>query len=133
MHAELIYDFFGQTPSVFRNTELIHNNDLAATVTSLGFKGILCEGIERLLTGKSVNKIYTTPRESIKLLLRNVILSDDIAFRFGEEHWDKYPLTAKKFAEWIHLHNSNTQVINLFMDYETFGIHKKKETIQSAF
>jgi len=128
MHTRLIYDLFCQTPSVFRNTELIHNNDLAAIVTSLGFKGILCEGIERLLTGKSVNKIYTTPRESIKLLLRNVTLSDDIAFRFGEEHWDKYPLTAEKFAEWIHLHNSNTQVINLFMDYETFGIHKKKET-----
>lgn len=128
MHATLIHDLFGQSPNVFRNTELIYNNSLAGLVTALGFKGILCEGIERLLNGKTVNKICTTPAANIHLLLRNVTLSDDIAFRFGEEQWDKHPLTAEKFAEWIHLHESDTQVINLFMDYETFGIYKKKET-----
>jgi alpha-amylase len=103
-------------------------NHLATLVAALGFKGILCEGVERLLKGRTINKIYTTPDANTKLLLRNAALSDDIAFRFGEEGWDKHPPNAEKFAEWIRLHKDDTEVINLFMDYETFGIHKKKET-----
>lgn len=128
-HAELINDLFGIQPTVFRNTELIHNNRIALLVNELGLKGILCEGVERILQGRTCNQLYAVPDNSeLSLLLRNVTLSDDIAFRFGDPNWSEHPLTANKFAGWLHQHPADTEVINLFMDYETFGIHKKEDS-----
>ena len=127
-HQKLVKELFGQTPSVFRNTELIHNNTIAGIISSMGFKGILCEGSEKILNGRTVNQIYAAPGTSLPLLLRNARLSDDIAFRFDDTHWSEHPLTAKKFGEWIRNHPENDEVINLFMDYETFGFHKQKNT-----
>ncbi|MDP4264426.1 MAG: glycoside hydrolase family 57 protein [Bacteroidota bacterium] len=125
-HSILINELFGIQPAVFRNTELIYNNQLAQQVADLGFKGILCEGAERILQGRSPNHLYTAPgRKDAMLLLRNARLSDDIAFRFDDTNWNDFPLTAGKFAEWLHAHPKETEVINLLMDYETLGIHKK--------
>ena len=126
-HSQLIMEVFGFKPRVFRNTELIYNNDLARHVYQLGYLGILCDGVERILKGRTPNKIYAAPDAGeFALLLRNSRLSDDIAFRFDDNSWNAYPLTASKFAGWIHSHPINHPVINLFMDYETFGVHKKR-------
>jgi alpha-amylase len=128
-HDELIHELFEIKPTVFRNTELIHNNRIASLVGELGFKGILCEGVERILQGRNCNQLYAVPGNTeLVLLLRNVTLSDDIAFRFGDPNWSEHPLTAEKFAGWLHQHPANTEAINLFMDYETFGIHKQEES-----
>ena len=129
-HAACIKNLFDMEPVVFKNTELIHNNRIASLIAGLRLKGILCEGVERILKGRSCNKVYAVPgHEEPGLLLRNATLSDDIAFRFGDPNWSEHPLTADKFAEWLHHHQpDNTEVINLFMDYETFGVYKKKET-----
>lgn len=128
-HSKLVKKLFAVEPAVFRNTELIYNNDLAGCIGGLGIKGILCEGVERILQGRSANQLYSTGnQDKIKLLLRNIELSDDIAFRFDDPNWSEHPLMADKFAAWIHSHPADTDVINLFMDYETFGIHKKKES-----
>jgi alpha-amylase len=128
-HADLIHHLFGVWPTVFRNTELIHNNRIASWVGELGIKGILCEGVERILQERSCNQLYTVPQNNnLVLLLRNAALSDDIAFRFGDPNWSEHPLTPEKFAAWLHQHPAHTEVINLFMDYETFGIHKKPES-----
>lgn len=128
-HRKLVKKLFAVETTVFRNTELIYNNDLANCIADLGIKGILCEGIERILLGRSANQLYATGnQDKIKLLLRNSEMSDDIAFRFDDPNWSEHPLMADKFAEWIHSHPADTDVINLFMDYETFGIHKKEET-----
>jgi alpha-amylase len=111
-HTEMIQKHFGQTPRIFRNTELIYNNDLAALIESMGrFDAVLCEGVDRL-----------------RLLLKNYTLSDDIAFRFSNRDWSQWPLTADKFGHWISKVNGNGFVVNLFMDYETFGEHQWKET-----
>jgi alpha-amylase len=128
-HAELITRLFGKQPAIFRNTELIHNNKIAHLVTQLGFRGILCEGVERILQGRSSNQVYKAPGEKgIPLLLRNSALSDDIAFRFDDTTWSEHPLTADKFADWLGSHPGSDTVINLFMDYETIGIHKTAAT-----
>ncbi len=128
-HSRLILEVFGVNPKVFRNTELIYSNDLARHLCQLGYQGILCEGVEQILKGRSPNKIYAAPEAGeFSLLLRNSRLSDDIAFRFDNDRWNAYPLTASKFAEWIHSHPINHPVINLFMDYETFGIHKRRHS-----
>ncbi len=128
-HMAFINELFEMNPSFFRNTELIYENKLAQNLYGLGLKGILCEGASEILKGRSPNHVYAIPdNEEMKLLLRNAALSDDIAFRFDDLKWNEHPLTAQKFAGWIHNHPEGTDVINLFMDYETFGIHKKKGT-----
>jgi alpha-amylase len=127
LHRELVKEVFGISVSVYRNTELIHNNSFDPMVRDMGFKGILCEGVERILSGRDANHIYRSPG-GLPLLLRNARLSDDIAFRFDDHSWSEHPLTADKFAEWLHNHPQDTEVINLFMDYETFGLHKHPDT-----
>ena len=129
LHQKKIKKIFNYTPSVFRNTELIYNNDLAKTVEEMGYKGILSEGADHVLGWRSPNFLYQPVNANkIKLLLKNYKLSDDIAFRFGCKDWAEYPLTAEKFGSWVSAHNGNGDVINLFMDYETFGEHQWADT-----
>jgi alpha-amylase len=128
-HSQLVKEIFNTEPAVFRNTELIYNNDLARLLSGMGYKGIFCEGVERILQGRTVNQLYAAPDNGdFGLLLRNTVLSDDIAFRFDDTTWSEHPLTAKKFTHWLHAYPDNTEVINLFMGYETFGIYKKRES-----
>lgn len=128
-HQQKIKEMFGLTPEVFRNTELIYNNDIAREVENLGFKGILAEGADRVLDWRSPNFVYKPKdSETISLLLKNYKLSDDIAFRFSSRDWAEFPLTSEKFASWVDGHNGNGQLINLFMDYETFGEHQWEDT-----
>ena len=93
----------------------------------MGFKTMLAEGAKHVLGWKSPNFLYTDATDNkLRLLLRNYKLSDDIAFRFSNEGWDQYPLTADKFASWVAAENGD--VVNLFMDYETFGEHQTADT-----
>jgi len=127
-HTKTIEYLFGQKPRIFRNTELIYNNDLAALIESTGnFDAIMAEGADHILGYRSPNFLYRPKGcNKLKLLLKNYSLSDDIAFRFSNRDWSQWPLTADKFAAWINSVNGN--VINLFMDYETFGEHQWKDT-----
>ncbi|HEY8512460.1 MAG TPA: glycoside hydrolase family 57 protein [Cyclobacteriaceae bacterium] len=128
-HTAKIEALFGQTPSVFRNTELIYNNELASFIDDMGYKGVLCEGLDYALGARSPNFVYHPPHSaSFACLLKNYKLSDDIAFRFSDKGWLQWPLTAPKFAHWIHRIAGNGETINLFMDYETFGEHQWAET-----
>ena len=128
-HQDLIKKEFGQTATTFRNTELIYNNELAALVESLGYEAILAEGADKVLGGRSPNYLYRPyGTKNIKLLLKNYPLSDDIAFRFSDKSWTEYPCTADKFSSWIHAINPDNDIVNLFMDYETFGEHQWADT-----
>jgi alpha-amylase len=129
LHTKLIKKLFGITPEVFRNTELIYNNELGEYVEKMGYKGILAEGADHILGWRSPNFIYKAlGTKGLSLLLKNYKLSDDIAFRFSSKEWIEYPLTAPKFAQWISAINGNGQIVNLFMDYETFGEHQWEDT-----
>jgi len=143
MHTQRIQDLFGQTPRVFRNTELTYNNDVAWHVNSMKkpdgsprFLGMLCEGVDRILGFRSPNYVYRPPNTGdgattgrpFALLLKNYRLSDDIAFRFSNRDWKEWPLNAEKFARWVHQINGDGYLCNLFMDYETFGEHQWADT-----
>ncbi|MDM8009180.1 MAG: glycoside hydrolase family 57 protein [Phycisphaerae bacterium] len=129
MHQDRISELFGSRPQVFRNTELIYNNDLGAYVAEMGFKGVICEGADHLLGYRSPNYVYRPPStDQVALLLKNYRLSDDVAFRFSNRHWSEWPLTAEKFAVWINRLNDHGHTVNLFMDYETLGEHQWAET-----
>jgi alpha-amylase len=128
LHRRKIKELFGQDPRVFRNTELIYNNDLAHFVAHMGYDGILSEGADSMLGARSPNFVYRPPNSKIKLLLKNYRLSDDIAFRFSNRSWEQWPLTAEKFARWVNQINGNGQICNLFLDYETFGEHQWADT-----
>ncbi|GMU32901.1 MAG: polysaccharide deacetylase family protein [Planctomycetia bacterium] len=128
LQQERIGRLFGQKSTVFRNTELIYNNDVAAAAHKLGYKAIIAEGADHLLGYRSPNFVYKAPSAPITVLLKNYRLSDDIAFRFGNRSWAEWPLTAEKFAKWVNQVNGNGYAVNLFMDYETFGEHQWTET-----
>lgn len=128
MHRRKVQEVFGQTPQVFRNTELSYNNDLAYWADRAGYKGILTEGWDPILNWRSPNFVYRpTYTNQIRLLMKNYKLSDDIAFRFGDQNWAEWPLTADKFAHWLSESGDATN-FNLFMDYETFGEHQWEES-----
>ena len=128
MHADKIKEVFGQEPTVFRNTELCYNNDVAYWADKAGYKAVLAEGWDPVLGWRSPNYVYRPSyTENIRLLMKNYRLSDDIAFRFGNQNWSEWPLTADKFAGWLGDEQKATN-FNLFMDYETFGEHQWHET-----
>ena len=124
LHSQMLKEEFGVKPTAFRNTELIYSDEIAKAVEDMGFKTMLAEGAKHILGWKSPNFVYTDAIDNkLRLLLRNYKLSDDIAFRFSNEGWSEWPLTADKFAQWVA--SENGDVVNLFMDYETFGEHQK--------
>ncbi|MGA2322371.1 MAG: glycoside hydrolase family 57 protein [Sedimentisphaerales bacterium] len=129
-HKQITRRLFGQTPRVFRNTELIYNNSLPVIIDQIGgFDAIITEGADHILGYRNANFVYRpTSSTGLKLLLKNYRLSDDIAFRFSNRDWSEWPLRADKFASWINQINGNGYVCNLFMDYETFGEHQWQDT-----
>jgi alpha-amylase len=129
IHVKEVKRLFNVTPQAFRNTELIYNDDIANLIESWGYKTIIAEGVDRYLGWRSPNFVYRPHgTKKLRLLLKNYRLSDDIAFRFSNKGWAGYPLSAEKFAHWVSAVNGNGHVVNLFMDYETFGEHQWEDT-----
>lgn len=129
LHADKVKEHFGVTPEVFRNTEFIYNNDIAHAAERMGYRGVLTEGADHILGDRSPNFMYRPQgTKNISLLLKNYKLSDDIAFRFSQREWSEYPLTADKFGSWVNNVNGSGEIVNLFMDYETFGEHQWEDT-----
>lgn len=128
-HRTKVRELFGVETSVFRNTELAYNDELAKWADEYGFKGILAEGWDPVLQWRSPNHVYRpTDTKNIKLLLKNYRLSDDLAFRFSNKAWSAWPLTADTYSEWTNASITDSPLINLFMDYETFGEHQWADT-----
>jgi alpha-amylase len=129
VHDEKIHELFGVRPKVLRNTELIYCDEMAPQILAMGYKGVITEGAKHILGWKSPNYVYsaaTAPK--LKILLRNSKLSDDISKRFSDTEWDAYPLTADKYIDWIASTPAEEQIVNLFMNLETFGEFQTRET-----
>lgn len=121
-HDDLIEQLFGQRPKVFRNTELIYSDELGDLVQKMGFEAMITEGAKHVLGWKSPNYLYCNglnPR--LKVLMRNFRFSDDLSFRFANKAWNEYPLTADKYAGWMASLPEEEEVVNVFINYETFG------------
>lgn len=129
LHRHKIKELFGVEPTAFRNTELAYNDELAHWADQAGYKAILAEGWDPVLEWRSPNFVYQpSGTESIKLLMKNYRLSDDIAFRFSNQSWSQWPLTSQKYTSWVHDSIGDGDIVNLFMDYETFGEHQWADT-----
>ncbi len=129
MHDDKINDLFGVRPKVFRNTELIYCDEMAPMILDMGYKGVITEGAKHILGWKSPDYVYSAASApKLKILLKNSKLSDDISFRFSNTDWDAYPLTADKYMDWIASTPQDEQIINLFMNLETFGEMQPRET-----
>jgi len=126
LHQDMIKRLFNYRPRVFRNTEAIYDNRIAKTVEEMGYEGIITEGADKILDWRSPNYLYKPKNGNVKVLMRNYMLSDDVGFRFSAKYWQGYPLTADKYAQWMS--QCTGDIINLFMDYETFGEHQWSDT-----
>ena len=121
--SEKMKQMFGKAPKVFRNSSLIYSDEIGATVASMGFKGMLTEGAKHVLGWKSPHYVYhCNQAPSLKLLLRDFKLSDDISLRFSNSDWSEYPLFADKFIGWIDALPQEEQVINIFMELKALGM-----------
>jgi len=129
LHADTVERLFGKRPRVFRNTELAYNDGLAHWAEEKGYLGILAEGWDKVLGWRSPNHVYRPAGcDNLRLLLKNYRLSDDIAFRFSDRHWQEWPLTVPKYQNWIDMDCLSGNLVNLFMDFETFGEHQWADT-----
>jgi alpha-amylase len=117
-----IEELFGKKPEVFRNTELIYSDQIGALVHSMNFKAMLTEGADHILGWKSPNYLYCAGSDpELRLLLKNFWLSDDIAFWFSQNNWNRSPFPDSKFVNWLNEMPEKEEIVNLFIDYETFG------------
>lgn len=129
MHSDLVAELFGVSPRVFRNTELIFSNDVARQVADLGFEAILTEGADHVLHGRTPTRLYrSVGEEALPILLKHYQLSDDVAFRFSQQSWAAWPLRAETYTHWLTAPFGADDIINLFMDFETFGEHQWEDT-----
>ncbi|QHN42795.1 polysaccharide deacetylase family protein [Candidatus Mycosynbacter amalyticus] len=129
LHREKIFQTFGVIPSVFRNTELAYDDRLAEWAAEHGYKGILAEGWDAVLDWRSPNHLYRAAgTDKLALLLKNYRLSDDLAFRFAHDNW-----SAASYIDRLHHSDPSAKLINLFMDFETFGEHQWEDTGIFAF
>lgn len=134
LHRERVQRLFGVRPRVFRHTELALSNELAQRVEAMGFDGVLGEGVDRVLGDRDAHQVVRPAGcDHLKALLRSYRLSDDIAFRFSDRRWAHHPLSADRYAAWLHELPADADVVGLFMDYETFGEHQGFETGIFAF
>ena len=128
-HDDLMEKYFGQRPKVFRNSEMIYSDELGDLIYRMGFETVLTEGAKHILGWKSPNYLYCNalnPRQ--KILMRNHHLSDDLSFRFSNPSWNEYPLTASKMTTWLIDLPKKEEIVNIFLNYETFGEIQKKKT-----
>ena len=129
LQRDRVEELFGQKPTTFRNTELVFDNGIAKEIEDLGFRTLLGEGADKLLGSRSARQVYRPKGcDHLKLLLRDYLFSDDIAFRFSNPEWPEHPLMADRFASWLHKGPVEDEFIGLFMDYETFGEHQWVDT-----
>ena len=116
-------EYFGKEPSVLRNSSLIYSDDIGLQAAQLGFKGMLTEGAKHVLGWKSPHYVYNCAlAPNLKLLLRDVNLSDDISLRFNDSDWDGYPLFADSYVDRIASLPDEEQIINIFMELSALGI-----------
>lgn len=128
LHTQKVEELFSVTPTVFRNTELIYSNEIGQMIADMGYSGSITEAVDRYLDGRKRTQVFVSNTKSpLPLLLKHAQLSDDVAFRFSQKSWSSYPLTAEKYLEWIQVYGEE-ELINLFMDFETFGEHQWKDT-----
>lgn len=121
--AAKIQEYFGKKPTVLRNSSLIYSDDIGGQAAAMGFKGMLTEGAKHVLGWKSPHYVYNCAiAPNLKLLLRDVELSDDISLRFNNSDWAGYPLFADNYINRIASLPENEQVINIFMELSALGI-----------
>ena len=128
-HSEKIQQLFGVKTKVLRNTELIYSDEIAPQIVAMGYKGVMTEGAKHILGWKSPNYVYSAASApKLKILLRNAKLSEDIAARFSDTSWAAFPLTADKYIDWIAQTPADEQIVNLWLNLETFGGQQPAET-----
>jgi len=129
MHAEKIEMLFGKKPTALRNSELIYSDEIGEAVSKMGYKTMLIDEARQVLGWKSPNYLYThSYLPKLKLLVRNLKFSDDISFRFSNQSWSEFPLTAEKYVDWLASLPEKEKIINIWMGYEAFGVYQQQET-----
>ena len=126
---ELLVELFGQKPQTVFNTELLYSDEIADVLKKLGYKVAMIEGAKHLLSWKSPNYVYcSTAGKSLKLLMRNTALSDELSFHFSDPAWYNFPIDAEKYANQLAAIEGEEPVVNIWVGAETFGVRQNAGT-----
>ena len=118
-----VKEYFNQVPKVLRNSGLIYSDDIGMQAAQLGFKGMLTEGAKHVLGWKSPHYLYHCAlNPNLKLMLRDVKMSDDISLRFNNSDWEGYPLFADSFIQRIADCPEEEQFYGIFMNLSAIGV-----------
>ncbi len=121
--CEKMVEYFGKKPTVLRNSSLIYSDNIGLQASQMGFKGMLTEGARHVLGWKSPHYVYSSAlAPNLKLLLRDVNLSDDISLRFNNSDWEGYPLFADNYINNIASLPEEEKLVNIFMELSALGI-----------
>lgn len=121
--ARRVQELFGVTPKVFRNSNLIYNDEIGSMAADMGYKGIIVEGAKHILGWKSPHYVYSCAVDNrISVLMRDYKLSDDICLRFSDSSWNEYPLMADRYIDWIANMPQAEEVINIGMELCAIGM-----------
>lgn len=127
--AQKIEELFGQKPTTLWNSELLYNDEIGDQIAKMGYKAAMLEGAKQLLSWRSPNYLYqSASSKSLKLLMRNGALSDELQFHFSDPTWHNFPMDAEKYASQIAGIQGEEPVINLWMAADTFGIRQNAGT-----
>ncbi len=112
LHRDKLKSLFGKAPETFHYHALSYNNDLACEADALGFKVILSTGTDRVLDGRSPNRVYQpAPCPNLKLLFENPLLTENIARFSLESRLGTPPLSAPQFMS--HLVQKPSEIMIL--------------------
>ncbi|MBQ0035210.1 MAG: glycoside hydrolase family 57 protein [Bacteroidales bacterium] len=129
MSAQIIEEVLGQKPVTVWNTDLAYSDEIADTIHKLGFKVAMTEGAKHLLSWKSPNYVYqSAASKSVKLLLRNASLSDELSFHFSDPTWYNFPMDAEKYANQLKAIEGEEPIVNIWVGADTFGIRQNAGT-----
>lgn len=127
--GNVVKDLFGTKPTTLWNTELLYTDDMVDALYKQGYKTILTEGAKHILSWKSANKVFSSAANTkMKVLLRNVGLSDELSFHFSDPNWGSYPIDAEKYANMLQQLPEDDDLINIWVGAETFGVRQNAQT-----
>ncbi len=123
--ALVVNDVLGVKPTAVWNTELLYSDELAYNLYKQGYRVMLAEGAKHVLSWKSPNYLYSSAgAPKMKMLVRNMSLSDELSFHFSDTNWYNYPMDAEKYANQLQALPEGEDLINIWVGADTFGVRQ---------
>jgi alpha-amylase len=122
---EELYRVFGKRPRITDTTEMCMSASIYDAVEQAGFDAGLLDGRPWVMGYREPTHLYHYGGRT-KLFCRHFDLSDDVGYRFSNQTWSGWPLTADHYAQWLR--ETWGEFVFIGWDFETFGEHHRRDS-----